>query len=206
MSFLSGVLGGVVGFVTGGPAGAVTGAIAGFRGRGGGTRMMMTPAGPVVMPERIFQMPQMFDGDGGGMAMMPMGQRCPPGTSCRGASAGGICIGNCAPLVQGNLMVGDGRGGMCAPRGFHFNKSRYAVCGPMGMAPACIEKNTKLVRNRHLNPANGRAAKRAVRRISATHRLLKRIEKSIRRIKGVPRGRGVKGGRGGKSIELVKVA
>jgi hypothetical protein len=46
---------------------------------------------------------------------------------------------------------------------------------------------------RRLNPANGRAAIRAVRRISATHKLLRRIEKAMAktcRRGGVSRGRG----------------
>lgn len=179
MSFLGTLLKGAVGFVTGGPAGAAL-AI--------GTALTRRPAAPMIVPTL---MPPTFSP---GMDIftrpmgMPMGMTCPPGTACTGTSYDGLCMGACNPI--GGRMAGmmPGMAG-CTPKGFHWNKSRYAVCGPGGMAPACIPKMSKLVRNRRLNPANGHAAKRAVRRISATHKLLKRIEKNIRAIKGIPRAR-----------------
>ncbi len=182
MSFLGGVLGGIAGFVTGGPAGAAIGAISGFRG-GGGTSMPMIISRPPVQPLTplpIFNMP----GTPGGA--MPAGMMCPPGTACSGASYDGLCIGSCLPTGTGMMpsisgMVGlSGRCPLPAPRGYHWNQRTYCTL-KHGVVPKC----SKVIKNRRLNPANGHAARRAVRRITATHRLLKRIEKSIRRIKGV---------------------
>ncbi len=179
MSFLGTLLKVGVGIATGGIAGGAV-ALA--------STLTRRPAQPMIVP--TFMPP----GFAPGMDIftrpmgMPMGMKCPPGTACSGASYDGLCVGACNPVPGTGMMLPSAMAG-CTPRGYHWNKSRYAVCGPGGSAPACIGKMTKLVRNRSLNPANGRAAKRAVRRISATHRLLKRIEKNIRAIKGIPRVR-----------------
>ncbi len=197
MSFLGGVLGGIVGFVTGGPAGAVLGAAKGF---GIGARPMMMPSRGLVpftgSPVRFGEEEPSTPG-----MPMPMGMPCPPGTACNGPSMGSMCIGACVPygmqsVPSGMGMVGlSGRCPLPAPRGYHWNQKTYCTLR-QGVVPKC----TKVIKNRHLNPANGRAARRAVRRIAATHRLLKRIEKSIRRIKGVrsakiPRTRAAGGSR-----------
>lgn len=185
MSFIGGVLGGVAGFLTGGPAGAFAGAAAGLS-RGGlrglpliGPRPM--PFGPVG--PGIFTMPQ------------PMGQMCPPGTRCAGISTDGFCMGSCVQMdMPAGMMPMMARAGACplpAPRGFHWNRRTYCTLR-QGTVPAC----TKLIKNRHINVANGRAAKRAVRRIVGTHRLLQRIDKSLRRIKGVKGARVSRGSHG----------
>jgi len=177
VSFLGGVLGAVGGFVTGGPAGAVIGGLGGLR-KGGGKM-------PGMMPLSYMPPSAMMKGT--------KGMTCPSGTACSGPSYGDLCLGSCRTIMPG-MMPGTGmdltmfgRGGACplpSPRGTHWNKKAYCVGVGSGM-PTAIPACSKLIRNRHLNPANGRAALRAVRRIASTHKLLKRIEKSIRRIKGV---------------------
>ena len=182
MSFLGGVLGGIGGFLTGGPAGAVLGAAAGFSRGGVRGVPMIAPRAPMITPfapPGIFTMPGGMEGGG-------MGMTCPPGTRCDGISMDGFCAGACVPYSMGGMgamtgMLGlTGRCPLPAPRGFHWNQRTYCTL-KHGVVPKC----TKVIKNRRLNPANGHAARRAVRRITATHRLLKRIEKSIRRIKGV---------------------
>jgi len=49
---------------------------------------------------------------------------------------------------------------VCAPRGFHFNKSSYFL-----RDGTFIPRETKLVRNRRLNNANGRAQGKAIVRL-----------------------------------------
>jgi hypothetical protein len=173
MSFLGTVLKGAVGFVTGGPAGAI--AALGIPSLGGGMRSV-SPMLPATMMPFSPPMP-----GGGGML-------CPAGTACSGASTDGMCIGTCKPIMPGMpmtapammAMIGSGRCPLPAPRGFHWNQKTYCT-----VKSGVVQKCTRVIKNRRLNPANGRAARRAVRRIAATHKLLKRIEKSIRKIKGV---------------------
>lgn len=80
-------------------------------------------------------------------------------------------------------------------RGFHWNESRYHVFGRCGEGEATVERGTKLVRNRGINPANAQAARRAVRRLVGTHRLLVSIERSIKPLAGRVARRGGAGGR-----------
>ena len=49
---------------------------------------------------------------------------------------------------------------VCAPRGFHLNKSSYFL-----RDGTFVEKGTKFVRNRRLNNANGRAQDRSIVRL-----------------------------------------
>lgn len=56
-------------------------------------------------------------------------------------------------------------GGREAPRGYHLNKADGKY-GPKG---------TYFVRNRRMNPMNGRAAARAIRRINSAEKMLRRI-------------------------------
>lgn len=71
-------------------------------------------------------------------------------------------------------------------RGYHWNASRYYVHGDCrtGSQAGVIERGSKLVRNRRINPANAQAARRAVRRLNGTYSLLRSIEKSMVKLGG----------------------
>lgn len=58
-----------------------------------------------------------------------------------------------------------GENGAC-PKGWHLNKSKLADG---------TEAGSVCVRNRHMNPANGRAIGRAIRRITSGERQYKRV-------------------------------
>jgi hypothetical protein len=61
-----------------------------------------------------------------------------------------------AAMVEGAHMMG---GGGCAPKGFHHCKSKHGC------------KTGVFVRNRHMNPCNPRALRRAIRRTTRFTRL-----------------------------------
>lgn len=71
-------------------------------------------------------------------------------------------------------------------RGYHWNESRYYVFGNpcRGTSAGPVERGTRLVRNRRINPANAQAARRAVRRLNGTYSLLRSIEKSMVKLGG----------------------
>lgn len=62
---------------------------------------------------------------------------------------------------------------LCCPKGFHPNKSMTCAGEPPG---------SKCVRNRRMNPANARAAKRSVRRLSAFDRLARQTKKELKKL------------------------
>jgi len=80
----------------------------------------------------------------------------------RAATAGSI------GAAVGGLFGGGGGGGAC-PVGHHLNK-QDGVGGPKG---------TYCVKNRRMNVSNARAARRSVRRLKGTRKLLKDIEKMM---------------------------
>lgn len=193
MGFLGSIgklAGGLIGIGTGGlsnllPAigGAALGALAGTKKTPGSVSVMKFPGSA-----------------GGGSA----GMVCPPGTACQGPfSAGGVCLGKCAPYSmggmqpQGGALTPYGVQGYCAMavgpgqiklapspcRGYHWNESRYAYGLGSGQCQV-VERGTKLVRNRRINPANAQAARRAVRRLNGTYSLLRSIEKSMAKLGG----------------------
>jgi hypothetical protein len=73
-----------------------------------------------------------------------------------GAAAAGI-IGTAA--VSGTRMMMGGGGGGLAPKGYHLCKSKHGC------------KRGQFVRNRHMNPCNPRALRRAIRRTHSFARL-----------------------------------
>ncbi len=134
---------------------------------------------------------------------------CPPGTSCQGLSVdvpfvGSMCLGLCKPIggvdslaecppgmnqiigptgetrcVAPDVAIPQQQNGKPCPtccKGFHLNKSGYFT--KAGFVPP----ESKCVRNRRKNFANGPAAKRATRRLSGTLNLLHGVEKELRRI------------------------
>src|SRR5258706_6063867 len=68
--------------------------------------------------------------------------------------------------------------------GFHWNTGRYYVFGDCrtGSPAGEVTPFTRLVRNRRINPANGKAAMRALRRVSATHHLLVALDKHLQKV------------------------
>jgi len=71
---------------------------------------------------------------------------------------------------SGGVAVSPGAGGAC-PKGYHLNKNPLAASKRHGAVPA----RSICVRNRHMNPMNGRAVSRAARRIHRGEKLLRRI-------------------------------
>ena len=66
------------------------------------------------------------------------------------------------PVPFGPGGAGAGAGGAC-PAGFHLDKRSRSRC----------------VRNRRMNPLNGRAATRAIRRIKGARKMLQKIERQL---------------------------
>lgn len=146
-SLLGGLLGAVGGFFTGGPAGAIAGGISGLMGGGGGGAPPVTP----------FQ---------GGM---------PPTGILQGNPLPGIQIGR-TTINPGNILPGGqpflqptrtvmAAPGVCALRGYHPIKQhgKYGAAG------------TYCVKNRHMNPLNPRALKRALRRAEKFEHFARRV-------------------------------
>lgn len=68
---------------------------------------------------------------------------------------------------QGQVVMGTMAGAKgCTIKGYHLNKSGYYRRTPTG-GVTYIEKNSACVRNRHMNPTNGRALRRALRRATS---------------------------------------
>lgn len=201
MSFLGtlarGVVGAVTGFVAGGPAGAVVGA----------TTAIATGGAPAPMPLGL-QTPTTTLPQGGGF---PLTGVCPPGTRCRGIlSTNNICIGSCEPFTMPTfpepfvpiappmpgqpampqqIQVSNGAcpcPTCCTPSGQRGrrNKSGYYVFGRCGdpRNATYVPPGTRCVTPRRMNPANGRAARRAVQRVNATLGLLRGVERSMQRL------------------------
>ena len=105
------------------------------------------------------------------------------GTPRPPSSAGGFALGGGSvgfgdvhvnlPAISfggGGAGLAPGANGAC-PKGWHLNKHPLAACkshGAVGRGQVCV-------RNRHMNPMNGRAVSRAARRIHRGEKLLRRI-------------------------------
>jgi len=68
-----------------------------------------------------------------------------------------------------------GPGGAC-PSGYHLNKSVSQARATMGAAPGTI-----CIRNRHMNPANPRALRRGLRRVTGFAKLAARTRTSMKK-------------------------
>ncbi|HDZ44417.1 MAG TPA: hypothetical protein ENH80_10805 [Phycisphaerae bacterium] len=75
--------------------------------------------------------------------------------------------GKLPPGVLANITGPVGVPGAACPTGFHLDKRSRSRC----------------VRNRRMNPLNGRAASRAIRRIKGARKMLQKIERSLPRAK-----------------------
>jgi len=96
-----------------------------------------------------------------------------PQDTARGALQNG-CPVSCPP-AKGNRRVN--AAGQCAPPGFHWNVSDYhRKGGPCSsFAPGFVEAGTVLVKNRRLNPSNGPAENKAIKRLEAGQDHAKKI-------------------------------
>jgi hypothetical protein len=87
--------------------------------------------------------------------------------------------------MLGNTQTVTTTGGGGGQRGFHLNRSTYVTRGGgTSRWPNQLQlhpKGTVEVRNRKLNPGNGRAALHAVRRLVAFYRLSNRVAKQLRK-------------------------
>lgn len=187
MSFLGWIgktlIGGVTGFVTGGPAGAVIGgATAAFGGgsgagsTGGGVRPASPLGGSINVP--------MIGGTFRGLA--PSGPWMPgtgPGPSPGSTSLPAPVPPSVSPAAAGGALV-------CNVRGFHLNKSRYFVGNQHWWQSSSVgtkvEKGSRCVKNRHMNVANAKALRRALRRAYGFEKLAMR---TIRLVHPHKRGR-----------------
>lgn len=78
-------------------------------------------------------------------------------------------VGGFGTTVDGQSWEVDPRGKPCGPSGYHLNRSN----SPRG------PKGSYWVRNRHMNPLNASAARRAIRRIKGARKMLQSIERSL---------------------------
>lgn len=148
MSLLSGAIGALGGFITGGPVGAVIGGFAGA----GQTRL---PA-PASIGLPLGGMPLPTPGFLGGIFDKP--QTMPFGLPTVGQVTG-------TNWGSPSLPAGG------CPRGYHPNKHALAASKRHGAVAA----RSMCVRNRHVNPLNPRALKRALRREKSAGKIIRRL-------------------------------
>ncbi len=134
----------------------LTGAIGGWLGQAG-----MQEAAPPIRRPTPMQVPPTYGYEGGPVSF-PGGGFVGPGTITPGQ-------GRLPPFtaVGPGVLPGGGRGGACAPSGYHFAK----------------DGSGRLVRNRRMNIANPRALRRAMRRVQGFEKLARRTITFTRRVK-----------------------
>lgn len=172
MSILSsigkGLVGAVGGFLTGGPIGAAAGVATAFGGKG-----------------------------------RPAAAPMPGGVSITGPFGTGITAGAGSFGIQGPFGIGAQFGGKsgtavvkgtscgACPGGYHVNRHTLnATRGGAGRAPLPVRPpGTWCVRNRRMNPLNGHAAMRSIRRLKSARRAMKHINAFV----GPKRSCGCKG-------------
>ena len=150
-------LGAAGGFLGGGVIGAFRGFTAPSRG-----------AGPSLPPPSNVPRPRAFEGRAPRRGVPVVGV---PGL--RGV------LERFIPTGATGLQVADATGGGC-PQGFHPNKSDYMTKGGF------VAEGSKCVKNRRRNLSNGRANKRALRRINAWDKQDRQLGKTL---KAIVRGR-----------------
>lgn len=166
-SIWGGIKGAVGGFIKGGPLGAVVGAAKGT-GIIRAPTMVNSLQGTALAP-----LPPSLPPIQG---LPPIGQVGPTGIAAQyglinvstqraGAGTGMVPVSTPA----GTMMV------PCQIKGTHLNKHAYWT------KHGHVEAHSVCVRNRRMNPANGRALRRALRRVTAFGRIVKRLKKSIGR-------------------------
>lgn len=172
--FLGDVFGGIKrgfqGFLTGGPIGAIGGIL------GGGAPPAAPGVGtPPIIPTSFGSLQQpIFPGQSPQEAL----QR-----RFKGFQLGPLEIGSEEELLMSLAGAGldAAQRGIGCPTGSRLNKSSYWRRGPDGSG-VFIPKGTRCVSNRRINPANGRATRRAISRIKSAKRLSKDLSRiSIRK-------------------------
>lgn len=171
MSFLGsifkGIIGGVTGFVTGGPAGAVIGAATGLVGgkpQAGSAGGGVMPASPITR----MRTPSLI---GNALMGQPTGiptiiNRLPlSGMSMGGTASGSVPVASDADVAAASAAL--------CMRGHHLNKSSYIV-GKGSLLQHEVAKGSKCVKNRHMNPGNTVALRRALRRAYGFEKLAMR--------------------------------
>jgi len=132
------------------------GAIGGWLGTGAGTEpTVYGPPAPIMVPPT-------YPGYGGGTVSFPGGGFAPPPNIVPGQ-------GRLPPFTATGpgVLPSGGRGGACAPTGYHFAK----------------DGSGRMVRNRRMNIANPRALRRAMRRVQGFEKLARRTISFTRRVK-----------------------
>ena len=157
MSIFGKILGGIVGaaqgFAAGGPLGGVIGGASSF------LPTPRAPTAPSVIPVRSVRLPT-----------IPRLPGKPP-------TLPGVPI-PFPPMGNGAAGQDLGFDGAC-PAGFHLNKVDSAGTKKFGPRPA----RSYCVRNRRMNPLNGRSAMRAIRRIKGARKMLQKIERQLPKAK-----------------------
>jgi hypothetical protein len=149
MSLWGAVVGAVEGFVAGGPAGAIAGGVMGLASGGGGspgTAVAVRPAAPVT-PFGGF-------GIGGGATIGPGGAQVGYGLTWGGQ-----------PTATATIAAGQ------CPKGYHLNKHPLKASRTHGAVAA----RSICVRNRHMNPLNYRALRRALTREKRAGKIVRRL-------------------------------
>ena len=127
-----------------------------------------TPAAPPVQP---FQGGLVNIGGGGVAVPSPFGNiglGTGPGSFGYNPLTAGLSPGTGMTPYQGDTALAV----LGKYKGYHLNKSTY-VRRRGGLQ--LVQKHTIPVKNRHLNPGNGRAAQRALRRLHAFSRMARKI-------------------------------
>lgn len=120
-----------------------------------------------------------------GAGQLPVGIGLGYGFGVQGPQAGLVNIGGQGPQT-GLINIG-GSGGLpgAVMRGYHLNKSTYETRGGgTSRWPHSLQlhvKGTVPVRNRRMNPGNGKALRHAVGRVSAFGRIVHRVKRAVGR-------------------------
>lgn len=163
--FLGGVLKGVAkigkGFLTGGPLGAV----------GAGIGLLGGGAKPINVPMPISRARPTGGQFLGGRPIGISGQVAMPPFGFPKIS-GGLQLGPPTTVMQAPVtgLVPGGK-----PAGYHINKSDYFL-----KDGTFVQAGTRWVKNRRMNPANGRALRRSISRAKSFDNLVKRNRKNLR--------------------------
>jgi hypothetical protein len=152
--------GAAAGFIAGGPAGAVVGAGAGLLATGAGKANVARGRGQGLQLAAQQQSSGMYSASPSArLASMPMYQ---------------AAVVNNQPVVTG----GGGATGSWTPSG-KLRYSHNVVDATTGRVYRVSNRTGKIIRPRQMNPLNGRAARRAIRRIKGARRMLQAIERAL---------------------------
>jgi len=133
------------------------------------------PAGPITPMVNVSQLAPVGPGLGGAPGMFPNLPQL-GGMGMMPTSGGGsVPVSTATGQAPG--------GGVCAPSGYHWNKSGY-WSNESGLLPGAswTPAGTKLVKNRHRNPYNPKAASRAMSRLAGLSQGMKTLERQLTKL------------------------